>query len=138
MVSGWRTERITFEDVERELQRQVSGLYGADPATIRIASDRLRRMAERVEDELWRKRAIQRAEQLPSLVAGPRGGSSPQYQEAERLLGLAISTTGTSLAELDAIAERIAQLSEQAPDTEAMAILRMNSTLARLPSGGRG
>ena len=95
-------------------------------------------MAERVEDELWRKRAIQRAEQLPSLVAGPRGGSSPQYQEAERLLGLAISTTGTSLAELDAIAERIAQLSEQAPDTEAMAILRMNSTLARLPSGGRG
>jgi hypothetical protein len=130
-------EHVDFETVEAELQRQINGLRGADTATIQAESARLRRLAEQIDDQLWRRRAIQRAEQLPSLVAGPTGGSSEQYREAEQLLGRGLSTregvsTQDRIAELESITAQIARLSAQAPYTEAGAILRMNSALARL------
>jgi hypothetical protein len=131
------SDHVDYDTVERELQRQITGLYGADAATVQAESDRLRSLAERIEDDLWRQRAIRRAEQLPSLVAGPVAGTSEQYREAEQLLGQGMtSREGVSAAdriiELERITQRIAELSTRAPYTEAGAILRMNSALARL------
>ena len=65
------------------------------------------------------------------------GGTSDQYLEAEQLLGQGMtSREGVSaaarIAELEGITRRIADLSAQAPYTEAGAILRMNGALARL------
>ena len=124
-----------FEAVEAELQRQLDRLYGADPAAVAAATDRLRELAAQVGDELWRQRAMQRAEQLPHLLAGPPETTGRAYHEAQRLYAEAVNSTAPAeerIAELERIMRRIAELSEKAPTAEAGAVLHLNSSLRRL------
>jgi hypothetical protein len=127
--------RVEYDLIEAELQRLADTLYGAEPAAIQAESDRLRQLAEQIDDELWRRRAVVRATQLPSLVAGPAGGSSDQFRYAEQLAGQALNVQGTAeerIAEVERIMQQIGELSEQAPRQESTAILRLNTPLARL------
>lgn len=124
-----------YELVEAELQRLLDRLYGADPATVEAERRRLREMAEQVEDELWRRRAIARAEQLPKLLAGPPSGTSDAYAEAQRLYAEAIGSTAPAedrIPALERIMGQIAELSERAPAAESGAVLHLNSSLRRL------
>jgi hypothetical protein len=128
-------DAVDYETVETELQRLVDDLYDADPATIQAQTTRLRRLAERIDDDTWRHRAIRRAEQLPSLVAGPPAGTSEQYRRAEQLLGEAMGGQGpvdARIARVEQITRAIWELAQQAPAQEAGAIMRMNNSLARL------
>jgi hypothetical protein len=133
-----------YDAVEAELQRLADTLYGAEPATVQAETARLLGLAEQIPDDLWRRRALVRAEQLPSLVAGPVSGSSPEFQQAEQLVGQAIGGQGTAeerIAEVERVIQQIGELAGQAPAAESIAILRMNTPLARLAAhlrqGGR-
>lgn len=126
---------VDYETVEAELQRLSDALYGAEPATVQAESDRLRRMAEQVQDERGRERAIFRAGQLPSLVAGPAAATSEQYRQAQLLLDRAIGGEGPAQAritEIEQIIRQIGELADQAPPGESGAIRRSTSTLLRL------
>jgi hypothetical protein len=126
---------VDYDQVEAELRRLADDLYGAGPATVAAETARLRGLAEQIPDDLWRRRAIVRAEQLPALVAGPVGGSSEQFRQAERLVGEAIGGQGPAgrrIADVERIIQQIGELAAQAPAAESTAILRMNSPLARL------
>jgi predicted RNase H-like nuclease len=126
---------VQYETVEAELQRLIDNLYGAAPAVVRAETDRLRALAEQVQDERGRERALFRAAQLPRLVAGPLTGTSPQYEQAQFLLGRALAGTGpaeTRIPEIERIINQIGDLANQAPSREAGAIRRTTSTLLRL------
>jgi hypothetical protein len=124
-----------YEMVEAELQRLLDRLYGADQATVDAARTHLLGMAERVEDELWRRRAIRRAEQLPTLLTGPAPATSAQYAEAQRLYAGALGSTAPAaerIPELERVLERLAELSAQAPLAESAAVGELSSSLHRL------
>jgi hypothetical protein len=126
-----------FERVDAEVRQAALNLTGADPAVIAAESDRLRALAEQIDDEVWRRRAVSRAERLPRLAAGPRGGSSPEFRAAEQLVaqGMSLQTpVPERLAELRRLSEQVGVLANQAPALESGPILRMNNTLNRLIS----
>jgi hypothetical protein len=123
-----------FERVDAEVRDLALRLNGADPAVIAAESARLRGLAEQIEDDLWRSRAISRAERLPVLASGPQGGSSPQFRSAEALVaqGMSLQTPPAErLTELRRLSEHVAVLAQQAPPRESGAILRMNNSLLR-------
>ena len=124
-----------YEAVEAELQRQLDRLYDAAPATVDAERIRLRSMAEQVENADWRRRAIARAERLPSLLAGPKPGTSAPYLQAQRLYAEAVMSTASlqdRITELERTMTRIGELAGEAPPAEAGAVLLLNSTLAAL------
>lgn len=126
-----------FERVDAEVRDLALRLNGADPAVVAAESARLRGLAEQIEDDLWRRRAISRAERLPVLAGGPQGGSSAEFRSAEALVarGMSLQTPAPQrLAELRRLSEQVAVLARQAPARESGAILRMNNTLNRLIS----
>lgn len=127
-----------FERVDAEVRDLALRLNGADPAVLAAESARLRGLAEQIEDDLWRGRAISRAERLPVLAGGPQGGSSAEFRSAETLVaqGMSLQTpVPERLSELRRLSEQVAALAQQAPPRESGAILRMNNTLLRLISG---
>jgi hypothetical protein len=124
-----------YEVVEAELQRQLDRLYGADHATVDAARRHLLVMAEQVEDELWRRRAIRRAEHLPKLLAGPAQATSEQYAEAQRLYAGTLGSTASAaerIPELERVLGRLAELSARAPLAESAAVGELSSSLHRL------
>lgn len=126
-----------FERVDAEVRDLALRLNGADPAVVAAESTRLRGLAEQIDDDLWRGRAISRAERLPALAGGPHGGSSPEFRSAEALVARGMSLPAAAadrLAELRSLSEQVAVLARQAPAQESGAILRMNNTLLRLIS----
>jgi hypothetical protein len=126
---------VRHETVEAELQRLVDDLRGAGPEVVAAETARLRALAERVQDEAGRERALSRAAELPRLVAGPRVPSSPEFGQAEQLLQQAINDQRPASVRIPAVEQamaRIGELATQAPAREAFAIRRLLSPLARL------
>ncbi|WP_433162385.1 hypothetical protein [Kribbella sp. CA-247076] len=124
-----------YEQIEAELQRLLDRLYGADPATVERERHRLRALAGQVQDEKWRRRAIRRADQLPSLLSGPPPATSSAYAEAQRLYAEAVNSTAAPddrADELVQVMARITDLAARAPVPEAGAIRQLNSSLFRL------
>ncbi|MEU4607709.1 hypothetical protein AB0F43_32380 [Kribbella sp. NPDC023972] len=124
-----------FHAVDAEVRQLALRLSGADQVTVAVQSARLRHQAEQIQDALWRRRAIARVEGLPAMAAGPRGGTSPEFRVAERLVARGISLQGRAperLSELRRLSDEIAVLAGHAPVREASAVRRMNNTLNRL------
>lgn len=125
---------MDYETIRAEVVELSYRLWDADDETIAEHQARLQALAEQIPDELWRRRALQRVRKLPQLVR-PRLGSSPQYSQAVTLVGRAHGLEGpveARIAELDRTMTQVAELARQAPRSEYMAILRMNSSLKRL------
>ncbi len=126
---------MDYETIDAELQELTFTLRGADEAVVKANMTRLRGMAEQISDDQWRRRALQRIEKLPALIAGPQPGKSPQYSEAVILVAR-VHGDERPLPERIAEAERtkakVAELARQAHSDERMTILRMNSSIARL------
>ena len=126
---------LSYADVEAELQRWLDRLYGADAEAIAAAQDRLRALAEQIEDETERQRAHRRIEALPKLLAGPRALASPEFVAAHRLFAAAIQLEGpvqARIVEVEQAVRAIGELAGQVQGSESMAILALNSPLARL------
>lgn len=126
---------MDYETLSAEVLRLADSLHDADDATVAAEVRRLKGLAAQIPDEMSRTHALARAERLPELIAGPRVGSSEQYERAVQLMGEAHGFEGTPeerIAFADDAATKIAALAEQAPARESMTILRMNSSLARL------
>ena len=123
---------VHYETVEAELQRLIDALYGAGPAVIQAETDRLRALAEQIQDDRGRERALFRAGRLPELISGAPAPTSPQYAEAERLFGQGLGSrlpAADQIAELQAIRVRIGELAAEAPAAESSAIRRLSSSL---------
>jgi hypothetical protein len=128
-------EPVVYQTVEAEVQRLLDDLRGAAPDVVRAAAERLRELAEQVEDDRGRERALFRAGQLPKLLEGPSVPSSPQYRQAEALFGAAIGSAEPAEAripQLEQTIQQISTLASQAPPGEAGAIRRLTSPLLRL------
>ncbi|GAB2632061.1 hypothetical protein [Kribbella swartbergensis] len=126
---------VDYQTVEAELRRLLDDLHGADPATIRHETDRLRALAAQVEDDRGRERALFRAGQLPRLLAGPATPTSEEFQQAQVLFAEAVGGDGPARARIpriQQIVEQIVVLADQAPVREAGAIRRLTSPLLRL------
>ncbi|MFC0627717.1 hypothetical protein [Kribbella deserti] len=126
---------MDFETVDTQVRALSESLHGADEATIAAEVDRLKNLAALIPDDLWRARALARAERLPELITGPTAGTSEQFERAVQLQGEAMSAQGSPqerMAVAEAAIRAIAELADQAPAREAGTILRMNSSLARL------
>jgi hypothetical protein len=126
-----------YEQLDAQLRELLFSLPGSDAVTIAAESARLRAQAEQIDDEVWRERAISRADRLPQLVAAPQGGSSPEFREAERLIAQGLSAQGSAqerIAEAERLSRQIGELARRAPARESTAILRMNGSLHRLIS----
>jgi hypothetical protein len=126
---------MDFETVDTQVRALSDSLRGADQATIAAEVERLKGLAALIPDDLWRARAMARAERLPELITGPAPGTSEQFERAVQLQGEAASAQGSTeerIAVAESAIRAIAELAEQAPAREAGTILRMNSSLARL------
>lgn len=126
---------VRHETVEAELQRLVDDLRGATPEVVAAETARLRALAEQVQDEAGRERAISRAAELPRLLAGPPVPSSPEFGQAQLLFQQVISDQGPASARIPSVEQamaRIGELAGQAPVREAFAIRRLLSPLGRL------
>jgi ABC-type branched-subunit amino acid transport system substrate-binding protein len=129
------TTNAQYEAVEAELQRQLDRLYGADATTVDAARRQLLSLAGQVDDELWRRRAIRRAEQLPKLLSGPSPATSTQYAEAQQLYAGMLASTAWGadrVAELQRAVGRLAELTETAPAMDGAAVKELSSSLVRL------
>ncbi|HEY3559578.1 MAG TPA: hypothetical protein VGL05_19050 [Kribbella sp.] len=126
---------VDYDAVDEQVRELSSSLRGADEATVSAEVERLRALAEQIEDEQSRRLALIRAEKLPQLIRGPQPGTSPQYWRAASLVTQVINDKGTPAEQIDhaerAITE-IGTLARAAPEREFRTILRMNSTLKRL------
>ncbi|NIK56912.1 hypothetical protein [Kribbella shirazensis] len=126
---------MDFEAFDAQLLTLADALQGADEATVTAEIERMKALAQQLEDERSRRLALIRAEKLPELVNGPQPGTSPQYLRASALVAQVISGKGAPAERIEQ-AERakaeIAALSRQAPPRESLTILRMNSALVRL------
>lgn len=128
-------EPVDYETFQAEMRRLLSDLKGATPDVVQAEGERLRNLAELVQDERGRERARFRAGQLPRLLAGPAKASSEQFQQAQVLFARAINDNGpavTRIPQLERTIEQIGALADQAPVREAGAIRRLNSPLVRL------
>lgn len=126
---------MDYQTVDTQVRALSDSLRGADQATIAAEVDRLKNLAALIPDDLWRARALARAERLPEMVTGPPAGTSEQFERAVQLQGQAASAQGSTqerIAVAEAAIRAIAELADQAPAREAGTILRMNSSLARL------
>lgn len=126
---------VEYETVEAELQRLLADLKGAAPEVVEAEGERLRAMAEQVQDERGRERARFRAGSLPRLLAGPAKASSEQFRQAQILFARAIDGDGPAdarIPQLEQAIEQIGDLADQAPVREAGAIRRLTSPLVRL------
>ncbi|WBQ06400.1 hypothetical protein [Kribbella sp. CA-293567] len=124
-----------YDAVEAELGRLLDDLKGASSEVVAAETERLRALAEQVEDERGRERARYRAASLPRLLAGPPKATSEQFHQAQVLFARAIDSEGPAQARIPLIERAIAEigaLATQAPHREAGAIRRMNSPLSRL------
>ncbi|ADB29772.1 hypothetical protein Kfla_0651 [Kribbella flavida DSM 17836] len=126
---------MDYQTVDTQVRALSELLRGADQATIAAEVDRLKNLAAQIPDDLWRARAVARAQRLPELITGPAAGTSEQFERAVQLQGQAASAQGTTqdrIAAAESAIRAIAELADQAPAREAGTILRMNSSLARL------
>lgn len=128
-------QRMDYDTVDAQVRELSDSLQGADHATVAAEVSRLKGLAAKIPDALWRARALARVDRLPELISGPAAGASAQFERAAGLVGDVMGAQG-SPEERIAAAERaireIADLAEQAPAEESGTILRMNSSLARL------
>ncbi|MFC5266395.1 hypothetical protein ACFPJ1_30140 [Kribbella qitaiheensis] len=128
-------EPVDYETFQAEMRRLLSDLKGTTPDVVRAEGERLRNLAEQVQDERGRERARFRAGQLPRLLAGPAKASSEQFRQAQVLFARAINDdgpAGTRIPQLERTIEQIGALADEAPVREAGAIRRLNSPLVRL------
>jgi hypothetical protein len=126
---------VRYDDVDAQVLDLADELQDADEATIAGEVARLTALAEQIEDESSRRRAVIRAQKLPELIRGPRPGSSPQYRQASTLLAQVLNNHGPAadqIAHAERVQAEIGALARQAPPRESRTILRMNSTLQRL------
>jgi hypothetical protein len=126
---------MDYDTVDAEVRELAHRLSDPDDPALATETERLTALAEQIEDDVWRQRALARVRRLPDLVAGPQTGASPQYAEASALVADAIAATGSPaerIAEAERTAAAVAALADHAPVRESLTILRMNSTLARL------
>lgn len=126
---------VRYDDVDAQVLDLADELQDADEATVAAEVARLTALAEQIEDESSRRRAVIRAEKLPELIRGPQPGTSSEYWRAAALVTQVVNDEGTSTEQIThaerAITE-IGALARQAPRHEFRTILRMNSTLKRL------
>jgi hypothetical protein len=126
---------VDYDTISAEVRRLSYDLLGAAQTAVAAEQARLRRLAAEIKDDVSRRSALARIDALPGLVAGPRLGTSPQYEQAVALVGRAHGLTGPvtdRIAEARRIREAIGELARQAPTDESTTILRMNSTVARM------
>jgi hypothetical protein len=123
------------ETIEAELRRLLDDLRGAPPEVVQAETERLRALAQQIQDERDRERALFRAGSLPRLLAGPAVPTSEQFHAAQVLLGRALAGTGSArsrIAEIEQIIDQIGALANEAPPGEAGAIRRTTAPLLRL------
>jgi hypothetical protein len=123
------------ETVEAELRRLLDDLHGAPPAVVQAETERLRALAQQIQDQRDRERALFRAGQLPRLLAGPAVPASEQFRRAEALFAEAVESEEPPqdrIPQIERIIEQIGILAGQAPVREAGAIRRLTSPLSRL------
>lgn len=126
---------MDYETVDTQVRELSDSLRGADRETIAAEVDRLKNLAALIPDDLWRARALARAERLPELITGPSAGTSEQFERAVQLQGEAANAQGSPqerIAAAESAIRAITELADQAPAQESGTILRMNSSLARL------
>jgi hypothetical protein len=126
---------MDYETVDTQVRELSDSLRGADRETIAAEVDRLKNLAALIPDDLWRARALARAERLPELISGPSAGTSEQFERAVQLQGEAANAQGSPqerIAAAESAIRAITELADQAPAQESGTILRMNSSLARL------
>ena len=127
--------RQEYERVDPEVRRAALRLRDADAETIAAETVRLRQLTERIDDEIWRRRAISRVERLAELAAGPAGGQSAEFRSASLLVSRAIAANAPAadrIAEIERIRPHIGELAGRAPENERLAILHLNSALSRV------
>jgi hypothetical protein len=123
------------ETIEAELRRLLDDLRGAPPEVVQAETERLRALAQQIQDERDRERALFRAGQLPRLLAGPAVPTSEQFRRAEALFAQAVASEEPPqdrIPQIERIIEQIGVLAGQAPVREAGAIRRLTSPLSRL------
>jgi len=126
---------VDYETVEAELQRLLDDLHGATPVAVQAETDRLRALAEQIQDERGRERALFRAGQLPRLLAGPATPTGEQFRQAQELFAQAVDydrPADVRIPQIERIIEQIGVLAGEAPVREAGAIRRLTSPLLRL------
>jgi len=126
---------VRYDDVDAQVMDLADELQDADEATVAAEVARLTALAEQIEDESARRRAVIRAEKLPELIRGPQMPGSPEYRQASTLLAQVLNDQGPAadqIAHAERVQAEIGTLAQAAPPRESRTILRMNSTLQRL------
>jgi hypothetical protein len=129
------SERVDYDTVDAQVRELSDSLQGADRATVAAEVSRLRGLAARIPDQLWRARAMARVDRLPELISGAAAGGSEQFERATQLVGDVMGAQGSPderIAAAELAIREIATLADHAPAEESGTILRMNSSLARL------
>lgn len=124
-----------YDAIDALVRQLTIELREAPASTTAAEQNRLRATARLIDDDLWRLRAFRRIDELASLVEAPELGRCSQYRQASEIAGRVLAGQGPA-EERRADAERaiiaIGELVRRAPDEESLAILQINSTLARL------
>jgi hypothetical protein len=126
---------VTYEKVREELDDAVWRLRSADRTRVATEVERLRRLAEQIEDPLWRQRALHQVQKFPEPGTAPSATGSEQLRQAQSLSSKAFRLEGSAeqrIAELQRLRTEIGDLSGQAPPHERLTILRLNSAITRM------
>jgi hypothetical protein len=111
-----------------------------EPELVVAEMARLRALAGRIKDPLWRLRALTDIERLPRTLLASPIGRSPEYAEAATVVARLHRLDGPPeerLAEVRRIAQRLEVLAREAPGDDARAIRGMTEAVAQTLSGLR-